>query len=158
MNAETPATTPPADERLDLGKLADAVGYVLRRAQLAVFADFNRRFAALDLKPTQFTVLHVIGANPDRKQSEVAAALGIQATNFVAMLTELEKRGLCQRTRLDADRRSYAVTLTPQGEALVAKGDRLLAEQEKAIEHILGSDGRRKLVELAAQLSQTTQW
>ena len=78
---------------LDLSALTSIVGYPLRRAQLAVFEDFNRRFAALKLSPAQYSALVVIDANPSRKQSEIAGALGIQRPNFVAMMDELERRG-----------------------------------------------------------------
>ena len=84
---------------LDLSALTSIVGYPLRRAQLAVFEDFNRRFAALKLSPAQYSALVVIAANPGRKQSEIAGALGIQRPNFVAMMDELERRGLAERLR-----------------------------------------------------------
>ena len=100
---------------LDMSALTTIVGYPLRRAQLAVFDDFNRRFAALALTPAQFSTLALIGANPGRKQSEIAGALGIQRPNFVAMMDELERRGLAERLRTPADRRSRALALTPDG-------------------------------------------
>ena len=103
-----------ADEAasLDLSALTAIVGYPLRRAQLALFEDFNRRFAALELSPAQYSTLAVIGANPGRRQSEIAGALGIQRPNFVAMMDELERRGLAERLRTPADRRSRALALT----------------------------------------------
>ena len=103
---------------LDLSALTSIVGYPLRRAQLAVFEDFNRRFAALDLSPAQYSTLVAIAANPGRKQSEIAGALGIQRPNFVAMMDELERRGLAERLRTPADRRSRALALTAAGAAL----------------------------------------
>ena len=78
--------------RLGLFGLA-RVGYLLRRAQMAVFEDFARRFAALDLTPAQFSTLVAIGDNPGKRQSDIAAALGVQRPNFVAMMDELERRG-----------------------------------------------------------------
>src|SRR5271163_2147250 len=106
---------------LDLSGLTSIVGYPLRRAQIAVFEDFARRFAALDLTPAQYSTLVAIGDNPGRNQSEIAGALGIQRPNFVAMMDELQRRGLAERTRSGADRRSNAVTLTPAGQELLAK-------------------------------------
>ncbi|MGD0633609.1 MAG: MarR family transcriptional regulator [Beijerinckiaceae bacterium] len=138
---------------LDLAGLSNAVGYVLRRAQLAVFANFIRRFADLDLKPAQYSVLLVIRNNPGRKQSEIAAALGIQRTNFVAMLDELEARGLAARARSCIDRRSHSVTLTEEGHALLARACSLQADQEREIAGILGPSGRDTLMELASRLT-----
>ncbi len=70
--------------------LSDAVGYRLRRAQLAVFQDFGESFVAEGLRPADFSVVLLIKHNPGLKQSEVAEALGIQRANFVAIVDGLE--------------------------------------------------------------------
>ena len=82
---------------IDLGPLPELIGYVLRRAQLAVFQDFFAAFAPFDIRPAQFSVLTIIERNPGLTQTQVAEALGIKRTNFVGMLDELEKRGLAER-------------------------------------------------------------
>ena len=140
---------------LDLSGLTDVVGYALRRAQLAVFEDFIARFAALDLKPAQYSVLLVIGRNPGRKQSEIAAALGIQRPNFVAMLDELERRGLAERVRSTTDRRSHAIVLTDDGRALLDRALEVQREQEAIIADRLGPGGRDALVALLHRLTDT---
>lgn len=140
------------DGELDLSELTGVVGYILRRAQLAVFEDFIARFAALDLKPAQYSVLLVIGRNPGRKQSEIAAALGIQRPNFVAMLDELERRGLAERVRSTTDRRSHAIVLTDDGRALLDRALRVQADQERSLAARLGPGGRETLVGLLKRL------
>ena len=139
---------------LDLSALTAIVGYPLRRAQLAVFEDFNRRFAALKLSPAQYSALVVIGANPGRKQSEIAGALGIQRPNFVAMMDELERRRLAERLRTPSDRRSRALALTAAGAALVARARRVQAEQEKEVERLIGREGRERLLAALARLAE----
>ena len=79
-----------AEEEVRLGVLDNAVGYLLRRAQLAVFEDFAKRFAALDLTPAQFSTLLTIHENPGRRQSDIAASLGVQRPNFVALMDALK--------------------------------------------------------------------
>jgi len=128
---------------LDMSALTTIVGYPLRRAQLAVFDDFNRRFAALALSPAQFSTLALI-----------AGALGIQRPNFVAMMDELERRGLAERLRTPADRRSRALALTPTGEALVARARRVQAEQETEIERLIGGTSRELLIAALTQLTR----
>ena len=139
---------------LDLSALTSIVGYPLRRAQLAVFEDFNRRFAAIKLSPAQYSALVIIGANPGRRQSEIAGALGIQRPNFVAMMDELERRGLAERLRTPVDRRSRALALTAAGAALVARARRVQAEQEKEVERLISREGREQLVAALARLSE----
>lgn len=138
---------------LDLSGLTGVVGYRLRRAQLAVFEDFIRRFRRLDLKPAQYSALLVIGDNPGRKQSEIAAALGIQRPNFVAMLDELERRGLAERTRSTTDRRSHAVVLTDAGRHLLAEARAEQRRQEENLGALLGPGGRDALVSLLQRLT-----
>jgi DNA-binding MarR family transcriptional regulator len=139
---------------LDLSALTAIVGYPLRRAQLAVFEDFNRRFAALELSPAQYSALVVIGANPGRKQSDIAGALGIQRPNFVAMMDELERRRLAERLRAPSDRRSHALALTAAGATLVARARRVQAEQEKDVERLIGREGRERLLAALARLAE----
>lgn len=139
---------------LDLAGLTDVVGYALRRAQMAVFEDFIARFAALDLKPAQYSVLLVIGRNPGRKQSEIAAALGIQRPNFVAMLDELERRGLAERVRSTTDRRSHAIVLTDDGRAMLDRALSVQRDQEAIIADRLGPGGRDALVALLHRLTE----
>jgi len=129
-----------------LSTLDDAVGYWLRRAQLAVFEDFARRFVALELTPAQFSTLIAIRDNPGRRQSDIAAALGIRRPNFVALLDELERRRLAERTPSGADRRANALRLTGAGEALLARALAAQHEQESAIRAHIGEAERDTLV------------
>jgi DNA-binding MarR family transcriptional regulator len=138
---------------LDLASLAGIIGYPLRRAQLAVFEDFARRFRELELTPARYSTLTTIADNPGRKQSEIAGALGIQRPNFVAMMDELERRGLAERIRSGADRRANALALTGAGAALLARARIAQSGQETAIDALLGSDARRELVEVLNRLA-----
>ena len=76
---------------IKLGPLAGYVGFMLRRIQTAVFADFIASLGELELRPAQYSLLEVIDANPGLRQSDAAAALGIQKANFVALVHELER-------------------------------------------------------------------
>jgi DNA-binding MarR family transcriptional regulator len=133
---------------IDLGPLPELIGYVLRRAQLAVFQDFFSAFAPFDIRPAQFSVLTVIERNPGLTQSQVAEALGIKRTNFVGMLDALEARGLTERRQAARDKRSYALYLTAEGSALMRKLKPVLKAHESRMVALVGEDGRDRLVEL----------
>ncbi len=141
-----------AEADVKLGLLDDAVGYLLRRAQLVVFEDFARRFAALNLTPAQFSTLVAIKENPGRRQSDIAAALGVQRPNFVALLDELERRGVAERIRSGADRRANALKLTDAGAALLDHALAAQAEQEAAIRALIGEPERRQLIDTLEKL------
>jgi DNA-binding MarR family transcriptional regulator len=136
----------------DLGPLGDTVGYVLRRAQLAVFDEAIRGFARLDLRPGQYSVLVLLAYRPGMKQSEVAAALGIQRANFVSLLDRLERRGLARRSAAPNDRRSYVLHLTQDGERLLRRASAVVATLEARLDAKLGPGGRAQLLDLLARL------
>lgn len=143
---EKPAPAHPA--ALDFGLLPGLVGYVLRRAQLKVFEDFIRSFEPLGLRPAQFSALLLIEANPGRSQREIAAGLGIQRPNFVAMMDGFEKRGLARRARSEVDRRSHALVLTPAGAELLAKAKAVVAAHEARVTAGMSEPERQKLLAL----------
>jgi DNA-binding MarR family transcriptional regulator len=141
---------------LDLGPLDSHVGYLLRRAQLAVFADILPSLAEHDVSPADYAVLTVIDRNPGAGQSQVAETLGIQKTNFVPLIRRMEARGLVLRTPSARDRRSVALTLTPQGNALLAD---LHAAAQAHIERVrshLGSAEYDSLLEPLQRLASVS--
>ena len=138
---------------LDLEILNASVGYMLRRAQLAVFADFGETFVQLNLRPGQFAALTVIDRNHGMAQSEICAALGIQRSNFVAVIHDLERRGLVRRTSSAADRRSKALELTLTGRRVLERAAGLQRIHEARVARRLGPGGREQLLRLLARLA-----
>lgn len=138
---------------VDLGHLDSVLGYVLRRAQIAVFNDFRRTFAAYDISPTQYAVLSILADQPGLKQGEVSAALGIKRTNFVAVLDELERRGLARRRAVADDRRTRALHLTAEGEALIARIRKINEKHESHLAALLPPGQQVVLIELLQKLT-----
>ena len=139
---------------LGLGPLPGYTGYVLRRAQVALFENFINTFKPLELRPAQFSVLLVVQANPGRRQSEIAAALGIRQANLVGLIDELDRRGLTKRKRLAADRRSHALTLTANGKALLKRALALQARFEQHLVAELGANEHARLITALVKLYQ----
>lgn len=139
---------------IDLGPLPTVIGYKLRRAQLAVFAEFRKVFAASDIRPAQYAALTVIQRNPGLKQAELCAALGVKRANFAALFEPLERHGLAARRTLAGDRRSNALTLTAKGEAAMRRIEAKHAALEARIVSRIGTAGRDALVELLDRLSE----
>lgn len=134
---------------IELADLNDRLGYFVRRLQVAIFQDFIRRLARIDVSPAQFSVLVVIAANPGLSQSELAKALGIERARLVRMLHRLELRKLTVRLPSSADGRRHALELTREGEKLLARAKVLAAEHEEAMREKLGAERHRQLLDLA---------
>ena len=143
------------DIALQLGELADLLGYALKRAQLKVFEDFLRCVAPLQLTPAQFSVLLLLDRNPGRNQTEIANTLGILRPNFVSMLDALESRDLCTRMRSTNDRRSHILVLTEKGRAVLARAKKLVATKHEArLNELLGPANRIALLDMLAKIAQ----
>lgn len=131
----------PAEKRtIDYGQLDQRIGYALRRAQIAVFQDFYRHVAAFDISTAQYSVLTILECNPGLSQTQVSEALGIKKTNFVALIKELENRGLARREAIPNDRRSFALHLTEAGETLIGTLHAALARHEAGIRAAIGAE------------------
>ena len=140
---------------LQLGELAELLGYSLKRAQLKVFEDFLRCVAPLQLTPAQFSVLLLLDRNPGRNQTEIANTLGILRPNFVAMLDGLESRDLCARMRSTNDRRSHIIVLTDKGRAVLARAKKLIAAKHEArLNELLGPANRAALLQMLSTLAE----
>ena len=138
-----------ADE-VGLDALAGHAGYAVRRFQLWIFQDFIKTLAAVDIRPTQYSVLTVIGANPGLTQMAVAKRLGIERARLVHLLNGLERRKLVKRIKSRTDRRSHALHLTTQGETSLTKYRRLAAEHERHVEAKIGKQNRERLLQILA--------
>lgn len=156
MAVRSKARTSAVDEitaAIDLAGLDDSVGYLLRRAQLAVFADLIATLGGIGLRPGTLAVLIVIGRNPGLTQSEVSAVLGIKRTNFVAVVNELEAQGWVLRRASPSDRRVNALELTLRGQAVLERARTLQADHEARIAGVLGERGRDQLLTGLRRLS-----
>ena len=142
---------------IDLGPLASAVGYLLRRAQLAAFQDLIDRLAQFDIRPAQYSAMLVCDRNPGLKHSQVSEALGIQRTNFVDLFDRLEQRGLAVRKPAPSDRRCHALYLTPKGKALLTHLNALQREHELRLTEAIGPEGREQLVVLLGKVIDAMQ-
>lgn len=139
----------------DLAYLADHVGYVVRRAQLAIFKDFIKTLAPVDIRPAQYSVLIVIGQNPGLTQAELGRALAIKRANLVGMLNELERRKLARRVASPSDKRSHALHLTANGRQMLERYHKLALEHEKRATRALAPGEKDMLLDLLNRVARS---
>jgi len=118
----------------------DEIGFVLRLAQLAVFKDVIETLGPFDLRPSDFSALRVIAANPGLKQQDIGRELGIKGPNLVGMVEDLRKRKLLTRKVVPGDRRSYALTLTADGRQLLDQAELAHRGHQARIREALGDN------------------
>ncbi len=93
--------------------LARLPGYALRRAASAMMAQLAARFATIDLRISDASVLQLIGTRSDMTSAEIGKVLDIQRANMVPLLNRLEQAALINRVPID--RKSQAIVLTATG-------------------------------------------
>ncbi|OPC79026.1 MarR family transcriptional regulator [Embleya scabrispora] len=99
--------------------------YLLSRVGKAARNRLGEQLALRGLRLWHTAVLAALADFGAHAQRDLAARLGIHASDVVKVLDELTAAGWVERTRDAADRRRVRVTLTPAGRAA-------LAEQEAA--------------------------
>lgn len=153
-----PARRPPSrgTADVDLGSLPQHIGYVVRRAQVAIFQHIIRAMAFLDVRPGQFSVLTVIGANPGVKQTAISEALGIRRANLVALMKELERRGWVRRAAIAGDRRAQGLHLTGKGRTALSRLKALAATHERTVTRTISAREKRDLMRLLVRISDAS--
>src|SRR5215469_385428 len=89
--------------------------YLLVQLGFHVARQFSERLAPLGLEPRHAGMLFRLAANEGQSQQAIGELIGLNPTRMVFLVDELEQRGLVERRRNAADRRSYALYLTAQG-------------------------------------------
>jgi DNA-binding MarR family transcriptional regulator len=98
-------------------------GFALLLVQLGMEAArlFGEQLAPLGVEPRHAGMLIRLAANEGEAQQVIGELIGLNPTQMVFLVDELEGRGFVERRRNPADRRSYALYLTPAGRDMLAK-------------------------------------
>jgi DNA-binding MarR family transcriptional regulator len=111
-----------------------------------------RRFAAaiepFGLEPRDFALLRAIGFAEGQSQQALGERLQIPPSRMVAIVDELERRGLVERRQNPEDRRARALFMTEAGQRLMAQAFEAAAAHDRAVVSELSEAERRELVEL----------
>ena len=132
--------SPPRDDN----PLHDDIAFWLRLADLAVLKRVSEALRRFDLRPGLYAALLVIDDSPGQKQNEVGEALRVATSNLAVMMDVLANRGLIQRERVAGDTRSYSLTLTEAGVAMLGDVKAALAPVFAEFDRIMGD--RREVV------------
>ncbi|WP_343612684.1 MarR family transcriptional regulator [Novosphingobium sp.] len=143
-------TQPPAWTK----NLEGVLGYQLRRAQEASFAAFSRRVGEHRIWPGWYSLLKIIHDNPQINQTELSQAIGRDKSTMTASLRELTKAGLVERERDPNDKRSFHISLTPQGLSCLEELHGHATDHEIHIEKIVGQENHQALIAILADIAE----
>ena len=134
------------------GGLEDRTGYLLAKAFFDTRDRVTAAIGSIDIEPKHFGTLSVLDDLGPSPQQRIAEQLGISGTMIVQMVDELEAKGLVERRRNPADRRSYALEMTAPGRAALKRARGAIAEVEGEIASTLGADGAEDLRSLLRRI------
>jgi DNA-binding MarR family transcriptional regulator len=126
----------------------DGFGLLLVQLGFHVAARFNDAIAPLGLEPRHAGTLRRLAAHEGQSQQAFAEQLRIHPNRVVFLVDELEERGLIERRRSPADRRTNALYLTERGHQVVQQAADATAEYSVSLGHTLTPNQRRQLKRL----------
>jgi len=107
--------------------------------------------APLGLRACHLVALAHLSDHGPSPQQTLSEALGLDASNLVALLNELEDADLIVRRRDRADRRRGIIELSAEGERVLATVDRVFEAVDDEMLAALSADERAVLNELLAR-------
>ena len=125
---------------------AHRVAFLLTQLGTRMHDRFAERLRPLGLHPRHYGMLGHLATADGSSQQALADALGIHRSAMVALVDDLEQRGLAERRRDPADRRAYTLHLTAEGRTRLAELHAIAEDEEEALLAPLDADERRELV------------
>jgi DNA-binding MarR family transcriptional regulator len=126
--------------------LASRLGYLLKHAQQRLLHAAQPVMAEYGIDGRELAVLTVLAADYPLSQHEAAGRLGVDRTTMVALVDELEAKGLVERHRSPHDRRKNIVQLTESGEHCLDGAGRARDEVERDFLAPLGDELRNQFL------------
>jgi MarR family transcriptional regulator, organic hydroperoxide resistance regulator len=111
----------------------------LQRATHHTLTKLGQQLADLRLTPSETNALANLADGRPRSVRELSADTGTRATTLTGVLDRLERRGYVVRELDPADRRSFRITLTSDGQPVAARVAEAVGDLEKAALHGLPS-------------------
>lgn len=135
-------------EGVDLGVLGESVGPAIRQLRNQLIVRIVQAFERFGLRSGSFSTMALIAANPGCAQSDISRETGLDKSVVVALVDELEQRGLAQRMRSQDDRRRNVLTLTDAGRAILAEMTAVVQAVEKPIRAAMSEEEMETMIRL----------
>jgi DNA-binding MarR family transcriptional regulator len=133
---------------------AGSLPFLLAQVGAHAAMKFAQRLERFDLSPPHAGLLGMLRRSGGQSQQEVAENLGMHPSRMVALVDELESKGLIERRANPDDRRVYALFLTPAGEKALRDIGRASGEHLEALCAALDAGEREQLRSLLARIAQ----
>jgi DNA-binding MarR family transcriptional regulator len=141
-----------ADKQIAGDRAPSSLAFLLSQVGIHAARQFAERIGEVGLQPPLFRALNVVDIAEGQSQQAIGQAIGAPASRMVAIVDELEQRGLVERRPDPGDRRVRAVHLTKEGRKTLARGRKIAAEHEDGLAAGLSAAERKRLVTLLQRI------
>ena len=131
--------------------ISRTVTYRIARAHFLLAARANRALQPVGLDVREYGLMTSVRDLGPCSQHEIATRLDVSGPVIVELVDALEARNLVMRERNQEDRRSYALRLSAEGEALLTRASTAI---EAALTEASQEIGRAGMLRLAALLRE----
>lgn len=132
--------------------LLDETGYLLRRAYV-----YSGQWAAAAVPDgaavRDYEILQTLADLGPRSQHQLSELLWVNRSTMVKLIDALERQGLVERRRNPADRRSYALQLTPAGKRALGELSAAADQAEAGLTAPLTASERNTLSRLLGAIA-----
>jgi DNA-binding MarR family transcriptional regulator len=133
---------------------SSAPAFLLAQVGAHAGAKFAERLRPLGLSPAHAGILRILEASPAITQQVLARALGSPASRLVALVDELESKGLIERQEDETDRRRYALLLTAKGKSTLNNIGLVVREHQGELLAALSEAERKQLTMLLVRIAE----
>ena len=119
-----------------------------------VARQFGEELEPLGVEPRHVGMLTRLAANEGKAQQAIGELIGLNPTQMVFLVDELEGRGFVERRRNPADRRSYGLFLTDAGRQLLASVGAAARAHQGRLGSSLSPDEQEQLTSLLRRLAR----
>jgi DNA-binding MarR family transcriptional regulator len=135
------------------GSPVDVLSYLLSQLGFVSSRRFHAALAPLGIEPRHFLLLRFVAREEGRSQQALGEMLRIPPSRMVAIVDQLEQRGLLERRPNATDRRARALHITPAGRRLMGQAAQIAIAHDRSVGTSLTDDERRQLVALLRKLA-----
>jgi DNA-binding MarR family transcriptional regulator len=136
------------------GEIPPSVAFLLSQLGYEVSREMGRALDKTGLELRQFGLLRLLADSDGSSQRALGQTLRIPPNRMVALVDDLERKGLIERRTHPDDRRAYAVSLTEAGSAALARGFQAAFAVEAETCSPLDAAERTQLLALLRKLAE----
>lgn len=133
--------------------LTNDLSFLLARANALSLSAGNRAMTPHGLKVRSYSVLALAVSGTRPSQRELAEFLRLDPSQVVALVDELQSKGLVVREPDPADRRANVVSATAAGRSLFAEAESSARDAERRLHEDLSDAERTQLIGLLRRLA-----